>query len=250
MSDTVTFLGTANGLANAERNHAALLARLAGQTILLDAGQPCSQTLKRLGVGFDKLDAVVVTHAHSDHIGGLPMLLQSMWLDGRRRPLPIWLPRATIRPLRAWLIACHLFPERLGFAIRWRPIPSCIRIGKVRIRAVRNTHLNATRLRFGKRYPRAGYEAFSLLVETPRCRFVYSADIGAVSDLAPLCREPLDMLITELAHITAKELSDFLRTHDVRRVVITHMGRGQKSRIPGAYYANDGDTLHPQLAVE
>ncbi len=245
MADTITFLGTADGLANAGRNHAALLVRLAGKTILLDAGQPCSQTLKRLGVGFDELDGIVVTHTHSDHIGGLPMLLQSMWLEGRRRALPVWLPSQAIRPLRAWLIACHLFPERLGFTIRWLPITKPIRIGKVRIQAVRNTHLDNTRAKFGKRYPQAGYDAFSLLVETLRHRFVYSADIGAVNDLAPLCRKPLDMLITEFAHITARQLTAFLREHTVRRLIITHVGRAQKDRIPGVFYARDGDTLRP-----
>jgi ribonuclease BN (tRNA processing enzyme) len=101
MSDTITFLGTADGRANARRNHASLLARIAGKTILLDTGQPCSQTLKRLGVGFNELDGILITHTHTDHVGGLAMLIQAMWLDGRRRTLPIWLPRQGIRPFAA-----------------------------------------------------------------------------------------------------------------------------------------------------
>lgn len=243
MPDTITFLGTADGLANADRSHAAILARLAGKTILLDAGQPCSQTLKRLGVGFDELDAIIITHVHTDHIGGLAMLLQSMWLEGRRRALPIWLPKQTIRPLLAWLDACHLFAPRLGFKIRWLPITQPIRVGNVRVRAIRNSHMDNTRAQYGKQYPRVGYDAFSLVLKTPQYRFAYSADIGSANDLRPLCREPLDMLITELAHITPQELVESLRDGSVRRLVITHARRAQQKRVPNAFYAADGDVL-------
>ncbi len=243
MPDTITFLGTADGLANANRNHAAILAHFGGNTILLDTGQPCSQTLKRLGVGFDELDAIIITHAHTDHIGGLAMLIQSMWLEGRRRTLPIWLPKQIIRPLLAWLNACHLFAPRLGFTIRWRPITAApIRIGNVRVRAIRNSHMDATRAKYGRRYPHVGYDAFSLLLETRRCRLAYSADIGCAADLALLCREPLDMLITEFAHINAKDLAAVLRDRAIHRVVVTHVGRHKQ--VPSRLLcANDGDVL-------
>ena len=58
MSASITFLGTSDGLPSADRHHASLLLRLAGQTILLDCGEPCSHTLKRMGVDFRNLDAV------------------------------------------------------------------------------------------------------------------------------------------------------------------------------------------------
>lgn len=241
--DWIVLLGTADGLANPKRNHAALLARLDGKTILLDAGQPCSQTLKRLGIGLDELDGIVITHTHTDHVGGLPMLLQSAWLEGRQRALPIWLPPQAIRPLRIWLRACYLFSSRLGFVVRWLPIRGPIRIGTVRICAIRNSHLDETRARFGKRYPDVGYDAFSLVVESRHSRFAYSSDIGAVADLEPLCRKPLGLLITELAHIEAGELGEFLRTRPIGRVVLTHVGRGQRGRVPGAIRAHDGDII-------
>src|SRR5208282_5839063 len=122
MVDSVTFLGTSDGLPSTNRKHASLLVRIAGRTVLLDCGEPCSHTLKRMGVDFNSIDAVVISHTHSDHVAGFPMLVQSMWLERRRRPLPVWIPRHAIRPLQNWLRACYLFDSLLPFRIQWRPL--------------------------------------------------------------------------------------------------------------------------------
>ncbi|MCX7886690.1 MAG: MBL fold metallo-hydrolase [Verrucomicrobiae bacterium] len=243
MACSLVFLGTADGYANAERNHAALLLRAGSTRVLLDAGQPCSQTLKRLGVGFGELDAIVVTHTHTDHVGGLPMLLQSMWLERRRRALVIWMPPRAIAPLRAWLAACYLFPERLSFDVRWQGLGKPIRIGGVRIEPFANTHLESTRAEFGRLYPRVGYESFSLLVQACGVRFGYSGDIGSVEDLEPVCRRPLDLLITELAHVSADAMHAFVRGRAIAHVWVTHVGRGQRGRLPGAHYAAEGEVV-------
>lgn len=60
---------------------AAYLIRAAG-TVLVDAGLPGQErritaALERLGVARDGLDAIVVTHAHADHVGGASALSTS-----------------------------------------------------------------------------------------------------------------------------------------------------------------------------
>jgi ribonuclease BN (tRNA processing enzyme) len=143
MRDFVTFLGTSDGVPFANRRHASLLVRMAGRTILLDCGEPCSHTLKRLDVDFNSIDAVVITYTHSDHVGGFPMLVQSMWIERRRRPLPVCIPQHAIRPLRNWLRACYLFDSLLPFHIQWRSLSerSVMRCGSVRMHAFRTSHL-------------------------------------------------------------------------------------------------------------
>ena len=238
MSDSITFLGTSDGLPSPDRHHASLLLRLAGQTTLLDCGEPCSYTLKRMGFDFNSLDTIIVTHSHSDHIGGLPMLLQSLWLEQRTRPLTISLPPGIIQPLRDWLHACYLFEEQFGFEIQWQPLGHG---------ALPTTHLNSTRTEFAAKYPGVKFEAFSVRFGN---RLGYSGDIGDPTDLAPLF--PLDLLVCELAHFHPQKLADFLNDKPIKQLALTHLSRQARERLPEvqkifsglpAHFVQDGETI-------
>jgi ribonuclease BN (tRNA processing enzyme) len=233
MSDSVTFLGTSDGLPSPDRRHASLLVKFATRTILLDCGEPCGHALKRMGEDFDDIDMVVISHTHSDHVGGFPMLLQSMWLERRRRPLTVWMPGHAIRSVRHWLDTCYLFEPLLGFPVKWVAFDKqpAVRCGPVQLRAFRTTHLDGLRKQFGASHPAIWFNAFSLLATGGGKRLAYSADVGTPQDLQPLCAKPLDLLVVELAHFQPLALFEFLRPKDVRRVAVTHMGRAVRARL-------------------
>jgi len=236
MPDSITFLGTSDGLPSPDRLHASILVRLAGKTILLDAGEPCAHTLKRRGVDFDSVDAIFITHMHSDHIGGLPMLLQSMWLEQRRRPLTIFMPAKAIAPFRRWLQHCLLDERRFGYRIHWKPVKPVMRAGNIFVRAFRNSHLDKARARYGKRHPEISFDAFSFVLNK---RVAYSGDIGGLDDLTPLV--PVEVLIVELAHTKPVEMFRWLAGKSIGRVLITHVGRGVKRRSTGKIrFVTDG----------
>src|SRR5215210_1279214 len=59
----------------------ALLICAGGTNVLVDAGLSAKETVRRLAlVGCDagSLDGVIITHEHSDHAGGLRVLLKSL----------------------------------------------------------------------------------------------------------------------------------------------------------------------------
>lgn len=233
LKNSITFLGTGDGLSSPDRHHASLLVRLGGKTILLDCGEPCSHTLKRMGVDLDALDAVVITHTHSDHVGGFPMLLQCMSLEQRTRPLPVWLPRLAVAPLRRWLCACYFFDEALPFRVQWRPIPaSPVRIGSARLRFWRTTHLDCARAEFAATYPGVGFDTYCVRLDAAGQSVGYSADLGQATDLLPLIARPLDVLVTELAHFHPDRLVEVLRGRPIKHVVVTHIGGPMKARLP------------------
>ena len=71
-------LTTVHTLASGSSGNALLFS--CGDThILVDAGISCRRiaaSLKELGLGFDDLDGLLITHCHSDHISGLQTLLK------------------------------------------------------------------------------------------------------------------------------------------------------------------------------
>src|SRR3954468_14460906 len=76
----LTFLGTSASVPSAERNHPALLVEAAGERILVDCGEGIQRQLLRSGAGFRRLDRILLTHAHLDHVLGIPGLFSTLRL--------------------------------------------------------------------------------------------------------------------------------------------------------------------------
>ncbi|MCP3382422.1 ribonuclease Z [Bradyrhizobium sp. CCGUVB4N] len=76
----LTFLGTSASVPSAERNHPALLLEAAGNRILIDCGEGTQRQLLRSGAGFRRLDRILLTHGHLDHVLGIPGLFSTLGL--------------------------------------------------------------------------------------------------------------------------------------------------------------------------
>lgn len=94
-------LGTSAALPHDARENTYLLLNGTSQSYLIDcAGSPV-QRLGQAGLTLDRLEGLIVTHHHPDHIYGVPTLLSSLWLSGRQRPFRIYGPEKSIRALQA-----------------------------------------------------------------------------------------------------------------------------------------------------
>lgn len=219
-------MGVGDGLACADRGHAAFLYRLGDTTLLLDAGEPVSASYKAAGHEPDLVDAVVLSHRHFDHIGGLFMLIQGWWLDGRGKGLTIHMPAYGIKPTRA-LLQNSLFieeqrPFRLDFKTMSGGLPTEIK--DARITPFHTGHMNRLQAAMPDADPGA-FECFCFLIEADGLRIGHSADLGSPQDLEPLLRARLDLLVCELAHFTPEALFDFLRGREIGRLALVHLGR-------------------------
>src|SRR5437763_14233656 len=76
----LTFLGTSASVPSADRNHPSLLVEAGGQRILIDCGEGTQRQLLRSGAGFRRLDRILLTHGHFDHVLGIPGLFSTLRL--------------------------------------------------------------------------------------------------------------------------------------------------------------------------
>jgi ribonuclease Z len=95
----VTLLGTGVPIPRPDRFGPATLIEAGEQKILIDAGRGATIRLFQLGVPIGGIDALFLTHFHSDHTVGIPDLWLTGWLSSyfaaRRRPFHVIGPTGT-----------------------------------------------------------------------------------------------------------------------------------------------------------
>lgn len=89
------FLGTGTPLGLRGLHQSCILVETSGHRVLLECGMTALTSLGRIGIDPGDIDAVLVSHLHGDHFGGVPLLLLDAALRVRRRPLTIGGPAAT-----------------------------------------------------------------------------------------------------------------------------------------------------------
>lgn len=224
--------GVGDGQACADRNHSSFLYTFEGTSILMDCGESVSRSFKASGLSYESVDGIILSHLHSDHVGGFFMLLQAFWLEKRQKPLRIHLPADGIRPLRQMLAAAYLFEELLPFRLTFEPLEAGrkVVVGDVRVTPYRTSHLDGIRDAYQEKYP-GEYAAYCFLLETDHSRLSHSADLGSPRDLDPVLAKPLDLLVCELTHFRAEDLFQHLRGCDIKHLVLTHLDRGYWEKL-------------------
>lgn len=81
-----------------------------GARVLIDCGSGVTQRLVEAGTIGASLDALLITHFHTDHLVDFYQLVISSWHQGRKRPWPVYAPRPVLDHLAAILAAWK--PER------------------------------------------------------------------------------------------------------------------------------------------
>jgi ribonuclease Z len=105
--DTLSALlcGTASPLAHPTRGHPCTAVIAGGRIYIVDAGPGAWTHLALWRVPADRIDSVLLTHLHSDHIGELGELNLQSWAGGRSAPMPVYGPAGTERVVRGFLEA-------------------------------------------------------------------------------------------------------------------------------------------------
>jgi ribonuclease BN (tRNA processing enzyme) len=224
MAVTVRFVGTGDSFGSGGRFQTCIVVDGPRSRVAIDFGASSLIALAQQGIEHDSLDAIVLTHLHGDHCGGVPFLLMDAMLGARRtRPLTIAGPR----DLRSRMdrIREALFPGSgvmtPTFPLAWIEMepgrPHAVLDLTVTPRPARHTaETNPTAVR----------------VEVGGKVVAYTGDTEWTEDVAQVARGA-DLLIAE-CYFYAKPVRWHLnypavaaRRDDIgaRRVILTHMSR-------------------------
>ncbi len=263
-------LGTMGGpVANPCRSQPANVLLMPMGAILVDAGDGTAEQLAKAHIPLSQLHAVVLSHLHWDHTGGLAALLGLRFQTSVPRALTIYGPPGT-KALVAGLVASMQPGAEAGYgdprAAAVRPgdtvevtelaDASTTTIGQgVVLRAVQNTHYSFPP---GSDLDRR-FKSYSYRFELPARTIVYTGDTGPSTAVEQLAQDA-DLLVSEMIdldgtlatvkrntpemdakalagltwhlthhHLTPEQVGQLAGRAKVKRVVVTHITPGDTS---------------------
>jgi ribonuclease BN (tRNA processing enzyme) len=165
--------------------------------ILIDAGDGVVRDLLAEGLDPVRLSAVLFTHGHFDHMGGLYSLLGFLRMVGRREALPILVPEGCVEVSSIVDGFTRCYADTLPFEISLRGIEpnENFQIGDLKIRAFPMVHCG-------------GIEGFGILDPIPAMGYriwhegetvAVTGDCGSVSPLRELV-QGADLAIIEATY--------------------------------------------------
>jgi ribonuclease Z len=240
----LTLLGTGCPSVSTRRYGPAQLAERGDTRLLIDCGSGVTQRLTEAGVRVSAIDAVLITHLHSDHIVDLWQVLVSGWHQGRQRPLRIVAPPGFGRHVAgleaAWeaereqRLAFERRPNPDGFAFAIEEIAAGGRlsIGGIEIEAVPVDH-RPVEPAYGF-VLRAGGLVTALSGDTRPCAALVEAARGCdllvheVFDHAamrplPGVRDASTLAAVASYHPASTEVGEIARAAGARCLALTHI---------------------------
>lgn len=204
MTNRITLLGTKGGPAVRQGGSmpTASLIEIGGKKILIDAAIGCTRSLVEAGHSLLEIDAIFITHLHSDHILELGPLLYTAWTTGLRQPVQVFGPKGTAAHWQYFLKAMSFDAEIRVEDEGRTPIAGLAEVtefgdgldtqqGEVRVRSLRVDHPPVT-------------DCFALRFDHGETSAVFSADTCYFPPLADFAAHA-NVLVHEAMHLDGIE---------------------------------------------
>lgn len=226
----IRFIGSGDAFGSGGRFQTCIRLLSHGYTALVDCGATSMTAMKSQNLDPGQVDAVVISHLHGDHFGGLPFLILDGQFSHRTKPLTVFGPLGTKERL-------HIAMESLypGSATVQRRF-------EVEVRELDGSggmqHTGPLGVSSWEVDHASGAPALAVQVALDGARFAYSGDTAWTSALLDAAAGS-DVFASEaytydkavrfhLDYATLREHADQLRTH---RLLLTHMGPSMLSRL-------------------
>jgi len=227
----VRFLGCGDAFGSGGRFNTCFLVEESGTRFLIDCGASSMIAMRKFGVDPNSIDAVLITHLHGDHFGGLVfMLMDAQLVSKRTKPLVIAGPKTLAKRLSDTL-EC-LFPGSTGMTWRFEVTIDAFEDetewthGPISVMPYRVTHF-------------CGAPPYALRVTCGGKTVTYTGDTEWVDALVPAAREA-DLFIAEAYfrdkamkfHLNFETLVRHLDAIRPKHLALTHMSTDMLDAMP------------------
>ena len=225
MVDFVSLLGVKGGPAIRPGSNmpSSTLIHINGKNLLVDTGLGVSRSICDQGVELHEIDAIFITHMHSDHYLELGPLIHTAWVSGRVKCIPIYGPKRIEYYWRAFLesmvddIALRIEDEG---RIDLEKLPAfysfedrqSLSLSNINIRAMRNLH-PPIRDSFALRFE---CEHYTIVLSGDTAYMPEMIDFADQADLLiheVMLSEGIDLIMTRLGHEDPKLKNHLLQSH-------------------------------------
>jgi ribonuclease BN (tRNA processing enzyme) len=240
----LTVVGCGDAWGTGGRGHTCFRLDSNGRVFVVDFGASAIVGWHKLGYSTNDIDAVLISHLHGDHFGGLPFLLLNAQYEARRKkPLLIIGPPGTRAKIENAVDIFYPGVLEDGWRFPWsveelKPgsATSCLGAGVTSAPVSHGTHVQGTGLR----------------LEADGTVFAYSGDTEWTDTLLGLSARS-DLFVVEcyshekavVGHLNWPRLLEKLPIIEARRIAVTHMGatvraHGEELARSGVEVLDDG----------
>lgn len=189
--------------------------------ILIDCGNGTLSRLQKYIKSFDELDAIILTHLHSDHIADAMVLRYAIGINKEKgnieKSIPLYAP---------------MDPQETYVSLQFKDAFIMNKLEETTVLS-----FDGLRLTFKKMsHP---IETYGIMMENEEQKLVYSSDTKLCDNIIELAKNA-DLLICEcgllerdksdnIFHLTAKEVGEIATISNTQNLLITHIWPGYKA---------------------
>lgn len=251
---SIIFTGTSSGYPSKVRACSSFIINHNKKLYQFDAGEGFCNSALKYRIDTDNISRIIISHLHPDHITGLFLELQMMYLDKRTRPLAVYVPGEAITGLKKAVEMFYLFSDKFPFRLSIKSIkPGAVYRGHdLTVTAYPNEHLLNNEKFIKNRSNKM--QSYSFIIRPAKGKILYSGDLRSGDEIADLMKNA-DMVISEGMHVDYAMLFDLARRYKVKKLVLTHLpddifrrpekllNAAAKCRFNGLVIARDGMSL-------
>lgn len=246
----ITILGSGTMMPTKERNPSGFLFELGKTKILLDCGHGVIRRMVDYGIDPQTIDAVFISHFHTDHFGDAFNLVHARWVDDiyhkrKQRKLTFLGPQELEKKYKLWRKIYWLEPEE-SYPLKFKEGPQKLKIDDLTIETFEVQHV-------------PWFQSVGIKIEWSGKKIVYPGDIGSSHDFNDLIwqTQNANLLIIEAGyekptpnHFTLKQVEETTKKANIQKILIVHIRPDLAERLqdlvskePNFQLAKDGQVI-------